>query len=118
MPILNLPSIKFFRGASYGPGPTKVPAEMARRLPRVKRLAVIPETLGTENPIVIEQLEALALINQADAMSELIALPSVGEVSAQAIFATRPEGGYHDYEQLRSLNAELSRVDWDAVEAW
>jgi len=59
---------------------------------------------------------ALSLINAAMVASELVVLPSIGEVRAAAILENRPAGGYKSLEQVAQLNPH--GPDWDAVSLW
>lgn len=78
----------------------------------------VPETPTLTPGLVAEPLlAALELINTATEPDELTPLPSIGLVSARAIFDNRPTNGYGSLEAVAALDG-LSRVDWDAVEAW
>jgi DNA uptake protein ComE-like DNA-binding protein len=53
-------------------------------------------------------------INNAT-LDEIAGLKGIGKVSARKIINNKPSNGYIDIEQLKSLNIELDRIDWDVV---
>jgi len=53
-------------------------------------------------------------INNAT-LDDIAGLKGVGKVSARKIISNKPNGGYVDIEQLKSLNIELDRIDWDVI---
>ena len=73
-----------------------------------------PKTKQTEQPKTLADL-AKTNINTAT-QDELVKLKSIGRVSARKIIDHRPADGYVDMEQLKGLNVELDRVQWDVVE--
>lgn len=60
---------------------------------------------------------AVGLINEATSTSQLVVLPSVGQARAVTLLENRPESGYSDMNQIKSLNADLP-LDWKAIAAW
>lgn len=75
-----------------------------------------------DNPSKSEQsaidLGDITKLNINDAtLDEVAALKGVGKVSARKIVSNRPEGGYVDIEQLKALNIELDKINWDALES-
>ncbi len=90
-------------GWSYEPSPT--PAEVPE--------SPTPEPEPEAEPL----LPALEIINNATEPDELTPLPTIGLVSARTILDARPTTGYDSLEAVAALDG-LSRVDWDAVEAW
>lgn len=59
---------------------------------------------------------ALALLNGE--VNKMTDLPTIGLKSATIIFGNRPEHGYVSVNQAIAKNAELNRIDWDAVKDW
>lgn len=73
-----------------------------------------------DNPTKPEQstinLGDIAKLNINNATLDGIAgLKGIGKVSARKIISNKPNGGYVDIEQLKSLNIELDRIDWDVT---
>jgi DNA uptake protein ComE-like DNA-binding protein len=54
-------------------------------------------------------------INEAT-QAEIAELKGIGKLSARTIIKNKPEGGYQDIEQLKSLNTILERINWDLIE--
>lgn len=76
-----------------------------------------------ESPVIVETEQAIIPdveyklnINEAN-QTELADLKGVGRASAKRILSNRPVSGYTDIEQLRGLNSELARLDWDVLAA-
>lgn len=65
---------------------------------------------------IIPNVEAKLNINLAN-QSDIADLKGVGRSSAKRIIANRPPHGYKDIDQLRGLNSELTRLDWDVLTA-
>lgn len=73
-----------------------------------------------DNPTKPEQstinLGDIAKLNINNAtLDDLAGLKGIGKVSARKIISNKPNGGYVDIEQLKSLNIELDRIDWDVT---
>ena len=65
-----------------------------------------------------EESDALMLINSAENVSELEALPTIGRVSAERIFVARPDNGYSSLAEVKKAPNLTSGIDWSAVEEW
>lgn len=62
--------------------------------------------------------QALALINNASAASEIEVLPKIGEVSAGLIFDARPTAGYASLTEVSAVEGLPSSINWTTVEQW
>lgn len=76
-------------------------------------LSIIPP----EKPAVLFDTEAEVEkpnINELT-FSDLVDLKGVGRASAKKIIENKPSEGYKTLEQLKALNDEINRLDWNVV---
>lgn len=78
------------------------------------KVVVIDNPTKTEQPTISLGDITKLTINNAT-LDDIAGLKGVGKVSARKILGNKPNGGYVDIEQLKSLNIELDRIDWDVI---
>lgn len=79
------------------------------------KVVVINNPKAEQPTIQLGDIGKLSINNAT--LDEIAGLKGVGKVSARKIVSNKPDGGYTDIEQLKSLNIELDRIDWDVIES-
>jgi DNA uptake protein ComE-like DNA-binding protein len=79
------------------------------------KVVVINNPKAEQPTIQLGDIGKLSINNAT--LEEIAGLKGVGKVSARKILSNKPDGGYTDIEQLKSLNIDLDRIDWDVVES-
>jgi DNA uptake protein ComE-like DNA-binding protein len=115
---VTLTEDKGWKGQVYLKGDREIPEDLAIALGLLQLESGVPDSEVQAD----HWLDLMAAINQATDPKDLEPLPTIGKGAAKQILANRPEAGYSNLDQVRSLNPELGRapyrVDWAKIEQY